>query len=158
MLSLWSLITNPADVVLAPRAGLGGLYVGSRLGLDPMFLRKHHISVVISMEGLRVNGMHEDKTPKCFDFGLRDHVDDESKLAALLPKIMGTIHRYRTAGHNVLVHCHMGVQRAPTVCSLYLHHYGYAHSVTKAINKVRRARPVAFGNGFTFRSSLKRSN
>lgn len=142
-----SLITNPADKVKLDK--MGNLYIGSKNALDIQFLKENNISVIVSL--CPVNASL--KKIRHYRYKVNDHVSDESRLKQFLPTILNTIHRERTLGHNVLVHCRAGIQRAPTVVTEYLKQY-YQMSTALAIQRVRSVRPIAFINGYTFKGIL----
>jgi protein-tyrosine phosphatase len=145
MLAL-SLISNPADQILTGGHRLGSLWVGSILAVN-----QKDIGLVVSLCPV------ENPLPsRMVVYSVRDHIDDQDKLVWLLPHIMDTIHQARLRGLNVLVHCHAGMQRAPTVVTCYLKQYYYSHlPISKIIKKVRRVRPIAFANGITFKGLLR---
>jgi len=144
MLAL-SLISNPADQILKGGHRLGSLWVGSILAIN-----QKDIGLVVSLCPVENNPL-----PSRVVYSVRDHIDDQDKLIWLLPRIMDTTHNARLRGLNVLVHCRAGMQRAPTVVTCYLKQYYYPHlPINEIIKKVRRARPIAFANGITFKRLL----
>jgi hypothetical protein len=83
-------------------------------------------------------------------FPVRDDPADERRLRALLPYILRLVHLHLARGEHVLIHCHMGLQRAPTVCYALLRACGCSRR--RALALVRRARRGAFLFGPTFRN------
>lgn len=145
MLAL-SLISNPADQILKGGHRLGSLWVGSILAVN-----QKDIGLVVSLCPVEYNPLPS----RVVVYSIKDHIDDQDKLTWLLPCIMDTIHQARLRGLNVLVHCHAGMQRAPTVVTCYLKKYYYSHlPINEIIKKVRRVRPIAFANGITFKGIL----
>jgi len=147
MALMWalSLVSNPADQILKGGHQLGSLWVGSVLAID-----QKDIGLIVSLYPVANPPL------RSVVYSVRDHIDDQDKLAQLLPDIMATIHQARLQGLNVLVHCHAGMQRAPTVITCYLQRYYYPHlTISEIIKKVRRVRPIAFANGITFKGLLK---
>ena len=94
------------------------------------------------------------KTLLRFKIQIRDHVGDQDLMLQLVPELIQIIHQERLKGRNVLVHCRAGVQRAPTVGTMYLNKY-YYKNIREAISKVKKSRYVAFGNGYTFHNVLR---
>lgn len=150
--NILGLITNPADKVLNNRQSVGSLWVGSQNALDLNFLARWNIRAVFSLCPV------EDLLPphiQHYRTHIRDHVNDQDKMKQLLPKLIQKIHLARLKGHNVLVHCQAGMQRAPTVVTVYLRTY-YYQSFENAISKVRSIRPISFINGYTFSNILRK--
>jgi protein tyrosine phosphatase len=147
-----SYASNPADMVLRG-TGVGSLWVGGRNVTDD-FLFDKNISTVISL-------CHIDrKLPshiKHYRIDIKDSsdFDNQYRMIRLIPGLLSIIHLSRLSGHNVLVHCRAGMQRAPTVVAMYLHKY-YYNDIIHAISKVKKVRPIAFCNGYTFRQVLGR--
>lgn len=143
------IFANPADLVLPAQSGygkptIGALYLGSVSALSPDFLKKHDITMVVSMTRVPVL-----KNVAHFQYPIPDERSSNAEMQKRLPAICANIHAHRKAGHNVLVHCYAGVHRAPTVVAHYLQRYE-GHTVKTAIYKIRRARYIAFIDGNTF--------
>ena len=143
-------VANPADLV-NPRTsragGVGRLYVGSMAAAtDPLWLRSHDIRAVFTMNGEKIANI---PGLKRYSYPVHDARHELAHLMSMMPEITENIHRHLMAGQNVLVHCHMGMQRAPTVIVHYIMRY---HRMPRdaAIRWVRRVRPIAFANGYTF--------
>lgn len=160
-MSVLSLATNPADKVLSAgwrglgheRQPIGSLWVGSLNSLDRKFLSANHIGVVISL--CPVEGTLSPSITHHY-YEVNDDHKDIKRMKTLLPNVIDTIHRARLRGHNVLVHCRGGMQRAPTVTALYLKTYYYPNDpINKVIHKIQTVRPIAFSNGYTFKTLLK---
>jgi protein tyrosine/serine phosphatase len=138
------LITKPADLILPNKGHQGALYLGSLYALDPAFLKKHNIHVVISMTQIqKVPGVIH------YQFPLPDHRSANRYMQKMLPQIISLINAHIRAGHNVLVHCQAGIHRAPTVIAHYLQQYERM-SLDRAVKTIRKARPVALYDGSTF--------
>jgi len=148
-----SLSANPADMILKhvwlpgpDRRPLGSLWLGSINALTDKFLTTYNIGVVLSLCPV------EQELPahiKHYFVEVEDRLTDKARMFSLLPDMIRMIHRERLRGHNVLVHCRAGIQRAPTVVVMYLHKY-YKYDVKTAILKIQKVRPIAFSNGYTF--------
>lgn len=140
---LLNMVSNPADCVLH-KGTKGALWLGRREATTVAFLHKHHITAVISLcPTNQLNGtLH-------YRFKVRDHIDDTPVMAKLVPEVTQLIHQLRTAGHNVLVHCRAGIQRAPTMVIMYLNRY-MSYTKSKSINVVRQTRPIAFVYGLHY--------
>ena len=143
-------IANRADIVLLRTQNMGALYLGSKEALHTEYIKKHNIKAVISFVPHKApEGIHQ------YYFPVQDSRTHCTQMRRFIPQILRLIHRHRTMGHNVLVHCRAGVQRAPTTVVLYLQKYYYP--LSKAIRLVRFHRPVVFYGGlyYTFRDLLR---
>jgi hypothetical protein len=141
----------PADLILPATLERGALYLGSVNALTPRFLKKHNIHVIISMKRVpKMNGglYH-------YQFPLPDHRSANPQMQQILPSIISLIDTHRKTGHNVLVHCHAGIHRAPTVVSHYIQKYE-GHTVNSSIKLIRSVRPIAFYDGNTFDLRVKK--
>ena len=155
MMTALSFMTNPADKMLdsvwVKREPIGSLWVGSKLALRPNFLKENNIGTVVSLcPTEEVLPLHV----KQHYYDVDDHVSNNDRLLLLLPNILETIHNDRLAGHNVVIHCRAGMQRAPTVTAKYLEKYYYNNRIKDVIKKIRNNRPIAFSNGYTFKKVL----
>ena len=143
-------MANPADLV-NPRTSRDGksgrLYVGSMsAATDPLWLRKHGIDAIFTMNGAKLAPM---AGIKLYSYPVLDARHERGHLMSMMPEITENIHRHLTRGENVLVHCHMGMQRAPTVIVHYITRYNNIPR-HQAIRWVKGVRPLAFANGYTF--------
>ncbi len=138
-----------ADLIIPRTALTGALYLGSVKALTPELLQKHKISAVISMTKVPtiLNVLH-------YKYPIPDHSSSNPQMQQMIPFITSNIHRLRTQGHNVLVHCYAGIHRAPTIVAHYLQRYE-GHTVNSAVKKIRAARYIAFVDGNTFDLKLK---
>jgi ADP-ribosyl-[dinitrogen reductase] hydrolase len=146
-LRLLALVANPADQLLLKTSKIGGLWVGSAAAMEGSFLKDNNIDTVISLCNIS-----EPDVKEHFYFEIKDSPSDVPKMKKLLPSIIRQIHKSRLQGHTVLVHCKMGIQRAPTVCTKYLEKYYYP--INQAHKKLTGSRAVAFCNGHTFRELI----
>lgn len=124
----------------------GRLYVGSVEATRPEILNKYGITVVVSLYP------HVYPTPayvQRYNYKIQDDKSQRARMAKIMPGILETIHGHLMRGENVLVHCHMGMQRAPTVAVHYLM-ATQGMSQDKAIEYVKSKRRIAFMNGKTF--------
>jgi protein-tyrosine phosphatase len=143
-------IANPADLV-NPRSSrdgkFGRLYVGSMSAAsNAQWLRDNRIRAIITMNGEKtatIPGLQK------YSYPVLDARHETQLLISMMPEITENIHRHLAAGQNVLVHCHMGMQRAPTVVVHYIMRYSRMPQ-DAAIRWVRKVRPIAFANGYTF--------
>jgi protein tyrosine phosphatase len=149
--SILGLIPNPADRVSGSRRGTRGtLYVGSVAALTQRFIKNKDIKVVVSMTMVPPL-----KNVSHYRFVIPDRPSYNPQMQQMLPTIIALIDSHLNAGQNVLVHCHAGMQRAPTVVAHYLQKYE-GHNVSSAMNLIRSVRPIAFINGQTFDLRLKK--
>ncbi len=156
MMTALSIVSNPADKILdsgwvLDRKPIGSLWLGSKLALDLEFLNKNEISTIISLCPT------EEIFPphiKQFKYDINDDVSHNNRMLRILPDMLKNIHYERLRGHNVLIHCRGGMQRAPTVTTMYLEKYYYNNKIKEIIKKIRNNRPIAFSNGYTFKKVL----
>lgn len=141
-------ISNQADEII-PR-----IWVGSKFALDPTFLTTHKITIVINM----TPNIPLPNIPGIggYRFPILDNSTQTHKLYVMLPKLLGSIKKFHDKGHNILIHCQAGIQRAPTVAACYLMKYHNMNPST-AITFIKTQRKVAFINGYTFRPILFRT-
>jgi protein-tyrosine phosphatase len=143
-------ITKPADLIVESRGYKGRLYLGSVKALKQDFLKAHNIQVVVSMTRVStVPGVLH------FQFPVPDHPSANPYMQHILPQITSLIDAHIKAGHNVLVHCHAGIHRAPTVVSHYLQRYE-GQTMPNSVKLIRNARPLAFYDGNTFDLKVKK--
>ena len=103
---------KPADLVVSSSATEGALYLGSVKALTPEFLRRHRISVIISMTPVeRIPGLHH------YRYEVPDHRSANQLMQSLLPSITDIINMHRRSGQNVLVHCYAGIQTITYFCT-----------------------------------------
>ena len=84
--------------------------------------------------------------------------DDPNESATLLKEIESSnvleqIHKARMKGHNVLVHCHAGMQRSCAVVAMYLIKY-YGMTPQEVFRYLPTKRPIAFLPQPTFRTAI----
>ena len=132
------LFGNPADLIIH-EPEMGDLYLGSVYSLNPDFIRRKNITVIISM-------IHVPDVPATLHYTY--YIEDSSdpsvrlKMSRMLPEITALIHSHRKAGMNVLVHCQAGIHRGPTVVAGYLKRYKGC-STKEAVGLIKGARPIA---------------
>ena len=144
-----SLVANPADQLLAKSGKIGGLWVGSIAALEGSFLADNKIDTVISLYPVKTLKV---RVKEHFQYTVNDNRADLQRMKTILPSIIQQLHTSRMRGYTVLIHCRMGIRRAPTVCVKYLEKYYY--TVDQAHKKLTSLRPVAFCTGHTFRELL----
>jgi hypothetical protein len=67
--------------------------------------------------------------------------------------ILALIRKYDTQDKQILIHCHVGMQRSAAVIASYLIKY-YNLSATNSITKIRKLHPQAFLTGSNFNTAL----
>jgi protein tyrosine phosphatase len=138
-------VTSPLNVI--PIRGIPGrLYVGSVEATRPEILDRYGITTVIS---LYETGYRIPAYVQRYSYRIKDDKSQRGRMEKIMPGILNTLHHHLMRGENVLVHCHMGMQRAPTVAVKYLMAVKNMPQ-DKAIDYVKSKRPVAFLNGYTF--------
>jgi protein-tyrosine phosphatase len=80
-------------------------------------------------------------------------VDDEPVPVRPFDAVMDAIALNIRQG-NVLVHCGVGISRAPSLTAAYLHRVGYKH-IDAAIEEIRQVRPIIDPSN-TLLSSIRR--
>lgn len=134
-------IANPADEII-PR-----LWLGSRHALDPEFIKKQNINIIINMTPHVP--LLDNKDVMSYRFPMLDKHSDTLRFYRHMPIILNLINRLHVSGKNILVHCQEGIQRAPTVVVCYLKKYKNM-TPRLATTLTRNRRTLAFINGFTF--------
>lgn len=93
---------------------------------------------------------------------IRIRVDDatreNAKMFRAFPSAVAAIDRALQRGHNVLIHCHAGMQRSCAVCAAYVMHLQkeamYRPSATHAMEYVKERKRGAFQPRPTFLQAL----
>lgn len=138
-------VSNPADIIVmgSKTYNHGTLWVGGLNAVTSDFLTKNRIGLVVSLcqEAPRVGPPFVQ-----IHAPVRDTTQDIDKLNADIPELIRKIHEARMVGVNILVHCRMGVQRAPTVAVYYLSRY-LQYDLRTAKELVVQRRPIAFYAG-----------
>lgn len=70
------------------------------------------------------------------------------------PEIAYKIMREYKAGHNILIHCHAGMQRSTTACAFFLMALRGDPLIT-VMRQIKKARPIAFEPGANFIEALR---
>jgi hypothetical protein len=70
------------------------------------------------------------------------------------PEIAYKIMREYKAGHNILIHCHAGMQRSTTACAFFLMALTGDPLIT-VMRQIKKARPIAFEPGANFIEALR---
>ena len=143
MMQLYNLISNPADLIIENKGDIGALWLGSVLGLDETFLQNNNINTIVSLCPHEIIIKQSRPIHHYHIKILRDHPDDQVVLDELTHTILQIIHQHRTQGHNILVHCRMGMQRAPTIVARYLKKYHH-YTTEQAITMIKHRRKLAF--------------
>lgn len=153
---------------------LPGLWLGNMgSSQDRRFLTKNNITVIVNASKHLPNkfkgdikyyrlAVNDPQVPK----SLSD--PDVFKMSAELPEIVKFIHKQRSEGKNVLVHCHAGIQRSSTIVAAYLMKYviiciqpncvSPKCKYNAAVSHIIKHRPQAFygGERLNFHAALKK--
>lgn len=123
-----------------------GLWVGSVCAANnEEWLAIHRVTLVVNMAD-EWNCVHHLTGIACVHFPLFDVAWRDASIAEIrLNAAADRIETALRAGHNVLVHCNMGVSRSVATAILYLQTYENA-SYDSAMNLVRSVRPIAKPN------------
>lgn len=138
---------------------LPGIWIGNMFtAVNPAFFKRNNIGAVVnctpdvpnkfSKKGVQYHNLKLNDSLKMKDINL---------MTKLLPAAITFIHKKRDhEKKNILIHCHAGIQRAPTVCAIYLSYY-YNIPIKQAIQLIVNKRPQAFFGGkiFNFEKSIK---
>jgi protein-tyrosine phosphatase len=128
---------------LIPTSTPGKLYVGSVLGTKPANISAHNIMVV----SMYLLSYPLDQSVKHYRLTIEDNVQNRPVMRSLVSTVTPLIHRHLMAGENVLIHCQMGMQRAPTMAAHYLMRYqGFTQQ--GAMDRIIAGRWVAFLHGY----------
>jgi hypothetical protein len=77
-----------------------------------------------------------------------------SNMEKWAPEIAYKIMREYKAGHNILIHCHAGMQRSTTACAFFLMALSGDPLIT-VMRQINKARPIAFEPGANFIEALR---
>ena len=142
--------------VIAPDSdtGVGGLYLSS---ITPVTSRKDILrsleilhTVNLTKRTYQIAGITTTNVPIMDSFGAADI------LGPLLDKLGTEITTQRDQGHNVLVHCEMGISRSTTlICDYLVHHYSW--DFANAFDYLRAIHPKTEPNGSFYLLLTKRS-
>ena len=142
--NLFKSILPPVNFI--PTNTPGNLFIGSAVATRPDLVSSHRYGAVISLfEPDYV--LPGDITHHYFKIDNKEHMTPDMQL--LGHHVVPIIHHYLMDGHNVLIHCRSGMQRAPTLGVYYLMQ---EESLTEheAIKKIVDSRWVAFRHGLYF--------
>ena len=119
----------------------GRLFVSPRID-DWSVIDEHGISVVVDLEGRIDSGIPSgDGTRMYLYFPFEDESVPDRVLVDALADFLAALHR---AGHRVLVHCSMGLNRSPLGAGAVLHRRGWKGR--DAVERLRERRPGALFN------------
>ncbi len=113
------------------------LYLGSQAcARNKNLLKEYAINYILTVsESIR---FEEDAPYQQFHFPLSDL--GESSLGSVIDKCSEVINSAKTRNERILIHCHMGQNRSPSVVTGYLmKHCGM--NLSEAFHKVKSARP-----------------
>lgn len=96
-----------------------------------------------TVENVRIN-LDDEETS---DEGMIHELESKS----VLPKILACLQH----NQKVLVHCHVGMSRSPTVVLCFLLQYVQDMTVLDAIDLIVRRRPIVFQLGYNFKKTIK---
>ena len=144
------------NLVISDRATGGKVYIGNIVSRSESELKKNNITAIVNAT---------DSIPKpnfegeyC-QFPLRDSLgpSDPLLMDIYLPSAVEVLARLIKNGHNVLVHCHAGMQRSATIVAGYLCKY-YGFTPDESITYIVSKRPICFSYGLFphFKSNLKK--
>jgi len=133
-----------APMSFIPTGTPGKLYVGSVLGTKAENINANGIKMVVSMY---LPSYSLPESVKHYRLTIEDNVQNLPVMRSLVATVAPIIHRHLMAGENVLIHCRMGMQRAPTMATHYLMRY---NNLTQedAMDRLIAHRWVAFAHGY----------
>jgi len=124
----------------------GSLFIGSAVATRPNYVKRHNYSAVISL--FEPDHALPDEIAH-YRFVIEDEPYMTAEMQQLGHKILPLIYHYLMNGHNVLIHCRSGMQRAPTIGVYYLMQLENLPE-EEAIKKIVDNRWVAFRHGMYF--------
>lgn len=128
---------------------LPGLYIGNiRDSKDQEQLQANEITHIISIHD-NAKQLYQDKKYLC----IQASDSPDQNISQYFPQCNEFIHRARTNGGNVLIHCLAGVSRSATVAAAYIMS-STSLNARDAVKVVRTVRTVANPN-FGFERQLK---
>ena len=128
------------------------VFVGSRRDAeDRDFMRRNDIRLIVNCS--RDIPMFFDRDIKSYRVPVDDDPSDAPIIARYLPIAALMINDVTRYGHNVLVHCHAGMNRSATVAAGYLMMTD-GLSADQAVARIKRCKPECFQPS-NFASSLR---
>jgi len=118
-------------------------------------LKKYKITCIINITNTCSNNYYNRIDYNRFSLKDNKSEDQIKKLENILEYDIDGMHNKIIKGHNVLVHCHYGIQRACMYVSAYVMKY-YNYNMLESIEFIKSKRPIAFRGGISFKKSLKK--
>lgn len=137
--------------------GVGAVWLGSKdAAKSDEFIRDAKIGFIINATPSLKN-KHIRKGVRYIRVPVDDslQVTDIKNMTRWLPYVVLKMRRELRDGHNVLVHCHAGMQRSAIIVAAYLVQYHHL-TPTEAVNYIIARRNIAFlqGESVNFIASL----
>ena len=121
------------------------LWLGNKISsMDKNFLQKNNIGLIINCS----KHLPFTDLPNISKYRLNVHDnfsnETENRIIENIEDINNLIDKFLSNNKGVLIHCHAGMQRAPTVTSCYIMHRYKNNDINKVINFIKQKRSIAF--------------
>jgi Dual specificity phosphatase, catalytic domain len=140
------------EFVVSVTEVIPGLWLGNQAASQSeKFVRSNRIGLIINATK-HIPCRFRGRGPMYVRVPVNDHgfVGPDQNVEIMkkyLPELMRLIIRARRRGIPILVHCHAGAQRSAIIVAAYLLYRGHVGSVSEAVEKLVKARPIAFFGG-----------
>jgi protein-tyrosine phosphatase len=142
---------SPADEII-PRIWLGN----RRAALDPEFIRKNNITVIVNATKNIPFAEGSGITTRKYRVPVDDNLENAeiANMAKWSPEIVYKVLKEYKSGATILVHCAAGMQRSAAIVAMLLI---VLHNMTtdEAIQFIRSRRRIAFLPGPNFKRSIQ---
>jgi hypothetical protein len=134
-----------------------GIWVGDMFSAgDPRFLEQEKIGVVINCtKDLPFLDLPQVKYR--YRVPVHDNLDPNeiASMSKFLGEIVGIINAYHSKGHQILIHCHAGMQRSACVF-LVFHIQYHTRDFQKSYQLMKSRRPMVFTPSINFLPAVRR--
>lgn len=129
---------------------------------DRLFVGCYYDAVMLNQRNPKDIGFVVNLTPDPIEFGKRSGIqtitvglnDGEDVPKGKFDIAMHEITRALAYGNNVLIHCHAGISRAPSITAAYMYRTGFA-SFDDCLKFIKEKRPIVHPH-YAITNSLKK--
>jgi protein-tyrosine phosphatase len=139
-----SIIANPCDRIDLSSVR-GHLYLGGVRALSSL---PTNVKYIVSLEQVDSYPNHQ-QLDTIFSCPIVDSRRGNYRFQKVWPRLCRIIHQHLQQGHSVLVHCRLGINRAPSLIVKYLMNY-HGFNRHQAISIIRKHRPIALVMGYSY--------